>query len=153
MFLFKNWVIIIRFLINVQVQGHHPHQRSPPNSRLAARIAVSHLISRCSYLGSWLSDLSLRAVVLRHYFPTPSWASLARPAPSINLYIKCCSGCTIRMLPMSKLAKPSLSEKKNRLRSPSSSFARRSYEFTVATSSGLILQSCLIMALSLCWKH
>ena len=36
-----------------------------------------------------------------------------------------------------------------RLKSSSSSFARRSLDLTVATSSGLILQICLIIALSL----
>ena len=43
----------------------------------------------------------------------------------------------------------SLLSLKMRLRSSSSSFASRSLDLTVATSSGLILQICLIMALSL----
>ena len=43
----------------------------------------------------------------------------------------------------------SLLSLKMRLRSSSSSFASNSLDLTVATSSGLILQMCLIMALSL----
>ena len=70
--------------------------------------------------------------------------------PFINLYITWGSDCTTRTLHMPKPAKHSL---KMRTRSYSSSFASSSLDHTVATSSGLILQICQIMAQSLLCKH
>ena len=72
--------------------------------------------------------------------------------PAINLYITCCSNCTTRTLHIPKPAKPSLSLKM-RSRSSSPGLASSPPDPTAATPSGLILQICLIMALSLCCKR
>ena len=79
------------------------------------------------------------AVLLSQFLP----CHLGSP---VSLYITCCSGCTTRKPHMSKPAKPFL---KRRSRSSSSSFDSSSLDHTVATSSGLIQQICLIMALLL----
>ena len=104
------------------------------------------MISRCSFLeGQLLCQLPLSL------FSSVS-SMLACPPPAINLFITFCSDCTNRMLNMPKPAKPSLSLKM-RSSSSSSNFASSSLDLTVATCSGLILQICLIMALSLCCKR
>ena len=47
-------IIIFRFLINVQVQGQHPHQRAPFQiAGLLHAWQISHLISRKVYHESW----------------------------------------------------------------------------------------------------
>ena len=71
-----------------------------------------------------------------------AWTSLPLVCHQ-SVYITCCSDCTTRTLHMPKPAKPSLFQKEVEV--PASS----SLDLTVATSSGLILQICLIMTLSM----
>ena len=71
------------------------------------------------------------------------------PPPAINLYITCCSDCTTRMLHMPKPVKPSLSQNGVKvLKLKLCQLLTWPYSGRIA-SSGLILQICLIMALSL----
>ena len=80
---------------------HHLHQWGPFQiAGLLQAWQISHLISRCSFPGGWLSELPLTTVVLQFllYHLEPPWQ-----APSINLYSKCCSDYTISTLHMSKI--------------------------------------------------
>ena len=75
--------------------------------------------------------------------------SLGLPAPRLP---SICISHAVLIAPLESSTCPnqgSLHSLKMRLRSSSSSFASNSLNLTVATSSGLILQICLIMALSL----
>ena len=78
---------------------------------------------------------------------------LGLPAPSLP---SICISHAVLIAPLERSTFPnqrSLLSLKMRLRSSSSSFASNLLDLTVATSSGLILQICLIMALSLCCKR
>ena len=90
-------------------------------------------------------ELPLTAVILRQIFQCKLGPPC--PPPAINLFITCCSDCTSRRLHMPKAGKPSLFLKMS-LRSSNSSFVSISLDLTLATSSGLILHICLVMALS-----
>ena len=79
--------------------------------------------------------------------------SLGLPAPHLP---SICISHAVLTAPLERSTCPnqrSLLSLKMRTRSSSSSFASYSLDLTVATSSGLILQICLIMALSLHCKH
>ena len=79
-----------------------------------------------------------------------AWASLAPRLPSI------CISYAVLIAPLERSTctnQRSLLSLKMRSRSSSSSFASNSLDLTVATASGLILQICLIMALSLHCKR
>ena len=65
------------------------------------------------------------------------------PAPSIMLYIACCSDCATRMLHLSKPVRHSLCPNKVKV------LKLTLLNIIVATSSGLILQICQSMAPSL----
>ena len=80
--------------------------------------------------------LKLRQFLICHL--GPPW-----PTPSIMLYITCCSDCITRMLHLSKPVKHSLCPNKVEV------LKLMLLDIIVATSSGLILQICLIMAPSL----
>ena len=92
-------------------------------------------------------EILLEAVVLHEFLPChlgPLW-----PPPFINLCITCSSDCTTRTLHTSKWVKPSLSKNEvNVLKLKFFKYLAWSYT-VVATNSGLIMQICLIMALSL----
>ena len=96
---------LIGFLINMQVQGHHPHQLAPlPGNWLAARIA--YLTPDLQVLLSW------GPTVLSFHPRQPFYVSFFHVSLSLpgSLYIACCSDCTTRTPHMSKRAKPSLSQ-------------------------------------------
>ena len=121
-----------------------------PCNWLAARIA--NLTPDLLVLLSW-GDQLLSASTQGSLSPSVSsmlaWAFLPPPPPPrvLNLYTTFCSDCTTRSLHMPKPAKPSLSQ--NEVRSSSPSFASNLLDLTSATSFGLMLRICLIMALSL----
>ena len=73
---------IVRFLINMKVQGQHPHPL--PGSWLAARMADSRYV----YHESFHSLQFLCHLRPCHLGPP-------RPMLSINLYVKGCLDCTI----------------------------------------------------------
>ena len=86
-------------------------------------------------------ELPLTAVSLRQF--------LGLPAPRLS---SICISHAVLIAPLERSTCPnqrSLLSLKMRLRSSSSSFASNSLDLTVATSSGLILLICLIIALSL----
>ena len=77
------------------------------------------------------------------------YVSLGLPAPRLP---SICISHAVLIAPLERSTCPnqgSLLSLKMRSRSSSSSFASNSLDLTLATSSGLILQICLIMALSL----
>ena len=79
-----------------------------------------------------------------------AWAFLPNPpSPAINLYITCCSDYTTTLERSTCPNQLSLLSLKMRSRSSSSRFASSSLYLTVAISSGLMLQICLIMGLSM----
>ena len=137
---FSSYHIIIGFLINMQVRGHHPHQWAP----FAARIA--DLTSDLQVLLSWGSTF----VHSRQSFSNSFFhVSLGLPVPCLP---SICISHAVLTAPLERstcLNQRSLLSLKMRLRSSRSSFASKSLDLTVATSSGLMLQICLIMALSL----
>ena len=102
-----NVIIIIRFLINVQVQGHI-HDSGPPSRQLAC---CTHGRSHTRSPGvsimrddSW--ELPLSAIPLCQLLPShlgPPGSTL-----SINLYIKGCLDCTVGAFHMSILEESSL---------------------------------------------
>ena len=78
--------------------------------------------------------------------------SLSLPSPCLP---SICISHAVLIVPLKRSTCPnqrSLLSLKMRSKSSSSSFASNSLDLTVATSSGLILQICLIMALSLCCR-
>ena len=99
--------IIIGFLINVQVQGQHPHQWVPFQiAGLLHAWQISHQISR--YVDG--GELPISAIPLCQLFPCH--LGPPRPTLSINLYVKGCLDCTIGAFHMSI---PSESPDKNGL--------------------------------------
>ena len=116
-----------------------------PGNWLAARIAISHLISRCSFLEGQLSWASTHGSLSPTVSATLAWASLSL----------ICISHAVLTAPLERstcLIQRSLLSLKMRSRSSSSSFASNLLDLTMATSSGLMMQICLIMALSLCCK-
>ena len=128
-------IIISRFLINVHVQGHHPHQRVPlPGSWLVAHIAdltPDLLGSPVVSFQTWQS-FSVNFILGLPCLPSTciSHTVLTTP-PEISTYPNQWSILSLKM------------------RAWSSSFASSSLDLTVDTSSDLILHICLIMALLL----
>ena len=102
-----NHHIIIGFLINVQVQGQHPHQWAPFQiAGLLHAWQISHHSPGMSLMRVDGRELPLSAVPLCQLFP----CHLAPPRPtlSINLYVKGCLDCTIRAFHMSIPSESSL---------------------------------------------
>ena len=88
--------IIIGFLINMQVQGQHPHQWALPDSCTHGRsqtrspgMSIMRVDSR---------ELPLSAIPLQLL---PCHLGPPRPTLSINLYVKGCLDCTIGAFHMS----------------------------------------------------
>ena len=121
-----------------------------PGNWLAACIAdltldLQVLLSRGSTLVSFYSRQSLSGSFFH--------VSLGLPAPRLP---SICISHVVLIAPLERSTCPnqrSLFSLKMRSRSSSSSFASNSLDLTVATSSGLILQICQIMALSLRCKR
>ena len=88
-----NIIIIIGFLINVQVQGQHPHQWAPFQiASLLQAWQISHQISRSSIMRVDSRELPLSAIPLCQLLPCHFGSP--RPTLSINLYVKDCLDCT-----------------------------------------------------------
>ena len=99
-------IIIIGFLINVQVQGQHPHQWAP--FQLAGLLHAWQLtrspgtsIMRVDSRELPLSAIPLCQLLPCHFGPP-------RPTLSINLYVKGCLDCTTGAFHMSIPSKSSL---------------------------------------------
>ena len=101
------YIIIIRFLINVQVQGQHPHQWAPFQiAGLLHAWQISHQISRYIYHEGDSRELPLSAIPLCQLLPCHFGPP--RPTLSINLYVKGCLDCTTGAFHMSIPSKSSL---------------------------------------------
>ena len=121
-----------------------------PGNWLAARIADrTPDLQVLLFLRVNCRELLLTAVSLRQFLPCKLGPPC--PPPAINLYITCCSDCTTRTLHMPKPAKPTLSH--NEVEVLKLKLCQKLLGLTMATSSSLILQICLIMALSLHCKR
>ena len=103
-------IIIIGFLINVQVQGQHPHQWAPfqiAGLLHAWQLSGSHTRSPgTSIMRVDSRELPLSAVPLCQLLPCHFGPP--RPTLSINLYVKGCLDCTTGAFHMSIPSKSSL---------------------------------------------
>ena len=142
-------IIIIRFLINVQLQGHQCIRATMgplPGNWLAARIAdltpdLQLFLSWGSTVVSFHSQQSFSVSFFQ--------VSLGLPAPRLQ---SICISHAVLTAPLECSTCPnqrSLLSLKMKLKPSISSFAStcNSLDHTVTTSSGLILQICLIIAL------
>ena len=102
-----NYIIIIRFLINVQVQGQHPHQWAPFQVAGLLHTWRSHTRSPgVSIMRVDSREFPLSAIPLYQLFPYH--LGPPRPRLSISLYVTGCLDCTTGAFHMSIPAEPSL---------------------------------------------
>ena len=103
----SDYYIIIRFLINMQVQGQHPHQCAPFQiAGLLHAWQSSHQISSMSIMRVDSRELPLSAIPLCQLLPCH--LGPPRPMLSIHLYVKSCLDCTIGAFHMSIPSESSL---------------------------------------------
>ena len=137
-------VFIIGFLINVQVQGQHPHQWALfQETGLLHVWQISHQISRYVYHeGRWprafhsLQFLSVSCFHVILGLPGPCFPStrMSKAAPLERS--------------TSILAQPSLLQNEVQILNAKPRIASSSLDLVVTMSCGLTLQICLIIALS-----
>ena len=133
--------IIIRFLINMPVQGQNPHQWAPfQTAGLLHAWQILHHISRYVH-HEGCRELPLSAIPLYQLFPCH--LGPPRHTLSISLYVKGCLDCTIGAFHVHSISLLSL---RSRFSMPS--HTRSSLGLVVTMSYGLTLQICLIIALS-----
>ena len=140
--------IIIRFLINVQVQGQHPHQWAPFQAW-----QISHQISRYVYHEGWYPRASTLCNPSLSAASMSSWASHAHAFPQPV----CERLCWLHhwSVPHVHPYQRSLLSFRIRSRSSMPSCASSSLDLVVTMSCCLTLQICLIIALSFrcrCWR-
>ena len=146
-------IIIIRFFINMQVQGQYPHQWAPFQViGLLHAWQISHQISRSL---SWQSIAesfhSLQSLSVSYFqvilgLPGPRFPTICMSKAVLTALLK------RSMCPY----KRSLLSFRMRSRSSMPSRASSSVDLMLAVSCGLTLQICLIIALSFrcrCWTR
>ena len=133
------------FLINVQVQGQHPHQWAPFQiAGLLHAWQISHQISRYVYHEGWLPIASTLCNPSLSAASMSSWASQAQAFPQ-----PVCE----RLSWLHHWCVPHVHTFRMRSRSSILSHASSSLDLVVTMSCSLTLQICLIIALSFCSRH
>ena len=134
------YIIIDRFLINMQVQGQHPHQRA-----LFHIAGLLHVWQISHQIFHSLQSLSVSCFHVIFGLPGPRYPSTCRSKAVLNA-------------PLERSTYPyqqGLLSFRMRSRSSMPSRASSSLDLVVTVSCGLKLQICLVIALSFhcrCWK-